>query len=215
MLANVDGLTGTPDCIEGVYEGKTSRHDWRSGGQVEVPLEYGVQGQHYLAVLGLERVHYACLVGGQQLVVTEVERNQTLIDDLIAIEEDFWRHVLDGTPPAVAAEDRSLLSKRWAPTERSEKDLIGTHVTNLKVRQGHVANIKRLQAEVDRIDAELMEFMGEATEGIWQGETLLTWRSATSTRLDTTAFKEAHPALAAEFAKTTTSRRFLPKEIEG
>lgn len=37
----------------------------------------------------------------------------------------------------------------------------------------------------------------------------VTWKSVTSSRLDTTALKKALPDVAAQFTKQTTSRRFL------
>lgn len=36
----------------------------------------------------------------------------------------------------------------------------------------------------------------------------ITWRSVTSSRFDTTAFKKDNPEIAAAYTKTTTTRRF-------
>ena len=36
----------------------------------------------------------------------------------------------------------------------------------------------------------------------------ITWRSVTSARFDTTAFKKENPEIAAAYTKTTTARRF-------
>ena len=46
-----------------------------------------------------------------------------------------------------------------------------------------------------------------------QDRTLCTWKNQTRKNLDTTAFKEAHPDIAASFVKETTNRVFrLSKE---
>ena len=49
--------------------------------------------------------------------------------------------------------------------------------------------------------------MGD-TEQITAGAFKITWKSVTSSRLDTTALKKALPEVAARFMKQTTSRRF-------
>lgn len=213
MLANVDGLTGAPTKIEGVYEGKTSRFDWLDEGTVEVPLEYAVQGQHYLSVLGLDVVHYACLVGGQKLRVAEIERNDSLIDDLIAIEEVFWQRVLEVTPPPVAAGDKRLLAQLYPGEADVVADLDDEVVAALQARNAVDADIKVLETRRDEYDARIMQALGNATVGKWHGTTVVTWKPQTRNGLDTAALKAAHPALAREFSKTSTLRKFLPKEI--
>jgi putative phage-type endonuclease len=214
MLANVDGLTG-PDLtqVEGVYEGKTSRHDWSAGGEVDVPLDYAVQGQHYLAVLGLDVVHYACLVGGQKMVVAQIERNDRIIDDLIAIEEALWQSVLNGTPPPVQGEDKTLLGQRFRGNAGETVELPADLYGCLKARADLKASNAKVEAEIDKIDAEIMAYMGDATEATYQGETVLTWRPQSRTSIDAKALKEAHPALAAEFSRTSSFRKFTPKEL--
>jgi putative phage-type endonuclease len=214
MLASVDGLTGPTTKLTGVYEGKTSRRDWPSeDGVVQVPLSYMVQGMHYLAVLGLEVVHFACLVGGQELRIAEVQRNENLIADLIEIEEAFWRKVIEGEPPPVVAGDVDALKKRWQPEAGKSVELVGTFVPALKARAQHKANIKQLEALVDQIDAEIMLAMGEAEVATIKGQTVATWKSSSRSTVDAKALREAHPDIAAEFTKTTESRRFLPKEV--
>jgi putative phage-type endonuclease len=215
MLANVDGLTGSAAKLEGAYEGKTTRRSdlWPIVDDVvQVPLETVVQGMHYLAVLGLERIHFACLVGGQELRIAEVDRNENLIADLIEIEEAFWRKVIDRDPVDVGAADVSTLRKRWVPEAGKTIELTGTFATSLKVRAQHKANIKQLEEEVDKIDAELMAFMGDAEEATWKGKTAITWKLDNKGKLKGKELEAAHPEIAAEF-RGEPGRRFLPKEI--
>lgn len=49
--------------------------------------------------------------------------------------------------------------------------------------------------------------MGD-TDELTAGEYKVTWKTVTSTRLDTTALKKALPDLVERFNKTTTARRF-------
>jgi putative phage-type endonuclease len=207
MFANVDRLTGPANELDGVLEIKTTRFadQWADGA---VPLTYGVQGQHYLAVLGLPRVHYACLIGGQALVITTVERDDQLIADLAAIEEAFWQQVLKReAPPADGSEStRKALQRRWRPDPDKVIALDPEYAEIIKRRHDITEAIKDAKAEVDGIDALLMEDLGDAEVGTINGQKVVTWKGSTRNSLDTKALKEAHPALAAEFMKATEVR---------
>lgn len=199
MLANVDGLTGPVNALSGVYEGKTSRNDWWNGTEVEVPIGYAVQGQHYLAVLGLDVVHYACLVGGQKLRIAEVARNDQLIEDLIAIEADFWQHVIDGTPPKVESGDKPMLSRRWVGDETIEVDISEAVADELRKRNRIQAQISTLEDARDAADALIMSALGEASVGRYRGDIAVTWKPTPATPV-------------AAFTRKA-GRRFLPKEV--
>lgn len=69
------------------------------------------------------------------------------------------------------------------------------------------ALIEEAQAEAETIKDELKAHMGEAEE-IRAGEYKLTYKTVTSTRLDTKALTAALPEVAQRFSKTTTTRRF-------
>lgn len=75
--------------------------------------------------------------------------------------------------------------------------------------------IEALQAEAeaikDSIKAAMVEIEQEEITGHgWRA----TWHNTTTTRLDTTAFKKAHPDMFAAFAKTTTGTRFTLNPIK-
>jgi putative phage-type endonuclease len=223
MLANVDGVTGPTNKLTGVYEGKTTRFadDWtvNDDGSVNVPLRAMIQGMHYLAVLELERVHYACLIGGQELRIAEVEVNPTLIADLIEIEEAFWRKVIEREPPEVSSADVSTLKSRWQPETGKSVELPATFIPALKVRAQRKVQIKALEADVDQIDAEIMALMGDAEEATVANKGVVaTWKPSTRSTPDWDEIgRMTHrtaEAAKAEFSTITTGRRFLPKEIK-
>lgn len=213
MLANVDGLIleGT-DNITGIYEGKTSRRDWVEDGEVVIPIQYRIQGFHYMAVLELDVVHFACLVGGQKLVVVELERNDQLIEDLIAIEEHMWSKVVEGVPPAVEAADVSVLRKHWTPVTGKTVELTAELALSLKGRKALQDQKRDLEEKIDGIDATLMEFMGDAEQATWKGQTAVTWKLDSRGKIRTKELEAARPDIAEEF-RGDPSRRFLPKEI--
>lgn len=69
------------------------------------------------------------------------------------------------------------------------------------------ALIEEAQAEAETIKDELKAHMGEAEE-VRAGEYKLTYKTVTSTRLDTKALTAALPEVAQRFSKTTSTRRF-------
>jgi putative phage-type endonuclease len=200
MLANVDGVTGPVQKLTGIYEGKTSRNDWEDDdGNVVVPINYQVQGQHYLAVLDLEVVHFACLVGGNKLRIAQVERNDQLIEDLVAIEADLWKHVIDGVPPRVEAGDKQVLSKKWTGDLALEVEI--SDAVAEQIIKGNLvrAQISELEEARDAADALVMSALGEAAVGRYRGDVAVTW-------------KPYDPVEVKAFTRKG-GRRFLPKEI--
>mgnify|MGYP003290153910 FL=1 len=74
--------------------------------------------------------------------------------------------------------------------------------------------LKELKAMREELDAEIIAIEEEIKQEMGDKETLtvgafkITWKAITSSRFDSTAFKKAMPELAAQFTKTTTTRRF-------
>ena len=67
---------------------------------------------------------------------------------------------------------------------------------------------EELDAEIAALEDKIKAHMGDA-EQVTAGAFKITWKTVTSSRLDTTALKKAMPELAAQYTKTTTSRRFV------
>ena len=67
--------------------------------------------------------------------------------------------------------------------------------------------IEEAQAEAEGIRDAIKAHMGDAEE-LRAGEYKITWKSVTSSRLDSKALKAAAPELVERFTKTTTTRRF-------
>ncbi|HHR2781106.1 TPA: YqaJ viral recombinase family protein, partial [Listeria monocytogenes] len=62
----------------------------------EVPATYLVQIQHYLAVTGKNKAYVAVLIGGNKFIWKEIERDDELINQIIAFELDFWETNVKG-----------------------------------------------------------------------------------------------------------------------
>lgn len=68
--------------------------------------------------------------------------------------------------------------------------------------------IEEAQAEAEAIRDLLKAHMGEQAE-LRAGEYKVTWKTVTSSRLDSKALKAALPEVAARFTTQTTTRRFV------
>ena len=72
--------------------------------------------------------------------------------------------------------------------------------------KGFKADIKAAQAEADQIELGIIKRLGVAETVMDSGKRLLTYKTQTTNRLDSKALKAAHPELAEQFTKTSTSR---------
>ena len=82
---------------------------------------------------------------------------------------------------------------------------------NLTPKITELMELKRMR---DELDAEIQAAEDEIKAAMGDEDTLLagpfkvTWKTITSSRLDSTALKKALPEIAARFMKQTTTRRF-------
>ncbi len=107
MIGHLDGLIKNGEgLIEGVLEIKTSgwgkADQWGLEGTDEVPENYNLQVHHYMALTGLGYAEIAVLLGGSDFKIFRVERNEKLIEALIAQEKYFWEtYVVPQVPPPI------------------------------------------------------------------------------------------------------------------
>lgn len=82
---------------------------------------------------------------------------------------------------------------------------------NLEPKVKELMELRRmkedLDAEIALIEDEIKQTMGNE-ETLIAGVFKVTWKTISSSRIDTTAFKKALPEIASRFMKQTTTRRF-------
>lgn len=83
---------------------KATDHWWQDGRETG-PVYYEVQGRHYMAVMGADRVFFCCLYGNteDEVIIRTIENDMGYEQEMIYLEQCFWEnHVLaKDTPPAV------------------------------------------------------------------------------------------------------------------
>lgn len=162
-------VIGHPDGLaEGrLYEGKTARSDygWGAQGSDEIPPDYTIQVQHYLAITAMPVADVAVLIGGSDFRIYEVPADlelQQLILDAIA---DFWPRVQRGEPPepdygaphalrAVQALYRGTTGEVLIATEEQERWR--------KVHDEACDKGKHMEAVAEGAKARLLWDMGDA-----------------------------------------------------
>ena len=213
MLANIDReVTGAPDVqiLECKTAGINGSMLWREG----VPEYVQLQVMHQLAVTGKQAADVAVLLGGQDLQIHRIERDDDLIDKLTTLEEQFWRFVETDTPPPADGSESADRALRCLYPRDSGRIMDLSEDRPMSALFSDLVNVRQTLTRDAEVEAQLkqkiQERMGDATRAIFEtGE--VTWkRSKDSTVLDVSALTADHPDLTQIYVKTKPgSRRFL------
>lgn len=213
MLANLDREIVGNDEVQ-ILECKTAgiygARLWKEG----VPEYVQLQVMHQLAVTGQQAADVAVLLGGHELQIHRIERDDVMIEQLIALERHFWEYVENDTaPPADGTESADRALRALFPQDDGESiDL--SHDVGLS--QAFV-DLQRVRQTLDdakkeelRLKHTLQQAMGTATLATFPSGSLSWKQTAPVKRLDTKALQQDHPGLCADYLKTTPgSRRFV------
>ena len=169
----------------------------------EVPDTYLVQVQHYMSVTGLPVFDLAVLIDGRDFRIFTLHRNDELIAEIEDQLTDFWfNHVIgDIAPDGAPIPEQEVIKGATVEATPDITALLGEH------KELDDA-IKELKAEQDRVDEQIKQFIGESEILVSDGHQVASYKTVTSNRFDTTAFKKAEPALYAQYVKPSTSRTF-------
>lgn len=182
----------------------------------EIPIEYILQVQHYLAVTGKDKAYFACLIGGQKFVWKEIQRDDDLIKAIIAAEVNFWNNfVLTKEPPMVTGSERdSDLLERLYPDARPESSIslpIG-YEEMITIREELQEKAKEVETKIMEIENRIMAELKDNEAG-QAGKYLVTWKNQTRTSVDSKKLKELHPGIFQAIQRVNTFRALRFKEI--
>lgn len=211
MLGNIDRRVIAHE-YRSALECKTGNYftgkDWGESGSDEVPFWYMAQAAHYMATLELERMYVAVLIGGQDFRWFWIKRDETMIDNLIKREAEFWQRVQDGEPPDPQSDaDLAILY----PTDNGQAiDASPAMLDALTFIDTTKAKIKRLDSEVKDRTFELKKMIGENAEIVLgeNGDKVATWKSHETNRLDAKKLRAEEPEIAKRYTTTSTVRPF-------
>lgn len=171
----------------------------------KIPIYYETQVQWYLGLTGANVCYVAVLIGGNDFRIYAVKPDKELFEAIAAKCWEFWsNHVMTGEPPAATnVEDvRKLFAKDTGEMVEATNE-VATTIGELRTVK---ARIKELEDEKSALEKALIVALGERTGFLIGGEKAVTYKTQTTNRFDTTAFKKADPATYAEYVKTNTTR---------
>jgi len=206
-----------PERIESILEikttaiaGKGNARGWANG---QVPDAYWWQGCHYALTTNIHNVVFACLVGGEGLVIREVEYTPESLVFLYEMEKEFWRHVEENIEPDIVGHQADFDTlKAVYPSSEGGVTIEGDDFIKDLIYEYREAKacLDEAQADVDSIRAQLLRIVGDAEAVTLDGDTLYTYKSTKDRELlDTKALKEQLPDVYAQFAKLTPGHRTL------
>ena len=213
MLANIDREVVSSSEVQ-LLECKTAgvhgARLWKDG----VPEYVQLQVMHQLAVTGYQAADVAVLIGGQELRVFRIVRNDALIAQLITLEERFWGYVQrNEEPPADGSESAESALRHLYPTDNantldlsSDQEMSEVFRQLLAVREA----IALHSAQEAQLKQRIQQRMQDAARAVFtHGE--VSWkRSKDSTMFDTTRLQKEHPELLKDYALSKPgARRFL------
>lgn len=152
--------------------------DWADGA---CPLMYEIQVQHQLAVTGLDYGVIVALIGGNDLQVRRIERNDRLINAMIPKLERFWNCVQTKTAPEIdghEATHAALDAVRETPGVIAE--LPAELAEEIETLEGLQSSVNHSEAEIDAIKARIKAMLGDAEAGYLPDGRGFTWREQTS-----------------------------------
>jgi putative phage-type endonuclease len=213
MLANVDREVIGDDEVQ-ILECKTAGLNgvrlWRDG----VPDYVVLQVMHQLAVTGKNAADVAVLIGGQDLQIHRIDRDEEAIANLIAIERDFWQYVeTRQAPPADGTESADRALRALFPRDSGESiDLTGD--LDLSAAFCDLLAVRRVLAEhtvlEDQLKQRIQQRMGAATKAFFEGGEVTWKRSKDANSFDLASLLADQPELRQRYALTSLgSRRFL------
>lgn len=213
MLANIDReVMGAPDVqlLECKTAGIQGAWLWRDG----VPEYVQLQVQHQLAVTGKQAADVAVLLGGQELQIFRIERDEELIAQLITLEREFWGYVeRDQEPPADGSESadralRVLYPRDSGATLNFQDDLVmGAVFSDLLAVREVLATNAALESQLKQT---IQQRMGEASRAVFDGGEVSFKRSKDGSAVDTARLTKEQPEIARAYTVTKPgTRRFL------
>jgi predicted phage-related endonuclease len=228
MYASPDTFTSDG----GIGEGKTASNRgssapiWLAG---DVPPHAYIQGQHYLAVTGRSHIFYTVGIRNDysdwELVPREFwdtawfqdlafsdwvtsgpfERNEAVIEQLIATEVEFWDAVQAGEMPDHIANtlelaDRYAVARTGADVEAAIPEMVADSIERLKVVKKLQDDLKEERAQ---IETELKAEIGDGEYLTAEGRRVARWQVTKASQFDKPRLIETHGA---DFVESYTIR---------
>lgn len=214
MLANIDrDVVGDAGGFEAKTTNLLNKSDFEGG---EVPLTYMWQCQHYMAVTGAPYWYLAVLVLGKAFHIFRIDRDETLIRQLIESEREFWEeHVEKKIPPlptGTEADDEAIKVIYPKASEAKEADLTEVEDTlnRIELLKSDKKLLERRIAEAEEVVKLAMKTHEKGFSERWK----VSWANQVKNSVDTKRLKAEQPDIAAAYMRQSMSRVFTIKKLK-
>jgi len=211
MIANIDRkVVGENAILEVKTTAAWNNKEWE---QDEIPQEYIIQAQHYMAVTGADLTYFAVLVGGQKLLIKELVRDDELIEMIIREEQKFWQMVENRTPPELdgSVDAKEILSYMYPTAIEGSVIELPTYESTVEEILALGKQIKELEQMKEEKENKLKAEMAEH-EIAYVGKYKVSWKNISQSRLDTKLLEHEQPEIYKKYLKENNFRRFSIKE---
>lgn len=212
MLANLDREVVGNDNVQilecktaGIYGAKL----WKDG----VPEYVQLQVMHQLAVTGQQAADVAVLLGGHELQIHRIERDEAMIEQLITLERHFWAYVESDTPPPADGSDSADQALRALFPQDDGETIDLCHDVGLSQTFADLQRVRHTLDDAKKEEAKLkhklQQAMGTATLATFPSGVLSWKQTKPVNRLDTKTLQKEHPALCAAYLHAHPGTRRL------
>lgn len=216
LLANIDRMiVGEKAGLECKTTSVLNKTDFEGG---DIPPQYYVQCQHYMAVTGYKKWYLAVLILNRAFYWFEIDRNEDDIKALVEAELDFWdKHIIPKVPPKPDGSDSANdVIKKLYPKGDGEKETIGLYslenemILCVDIKQ-QIKDLEKQQAEIEQ---QIKVEMKDATEGNSENY-IVKWDNRIKTSVDSKLLKAEQPEIYEKYTKQTEYRAFSIKLKKG
>jgi putative phage-type endonuclease len=237
MIADVDYFVELPDGTTALLEIKTTNYNardkWWDGALEIVPLNYEIQGRHYMCVMNVDRIYYCCLYGNNEneVIIRRVDRDMAYEYELIALERNFWEDHIEARVPPAYTEDGELVlesvSRHFgapdplAPETALDAGLADNIVQYLELQRAKSAldsQTNEIESRMKRIRGVITDQMGRSCSAscerggaVWSVSNTPVLRPMIG-KDNLARLRERLPEVYAEYVTVSESRRFSVKE---
>ncbi len=209
MIADLDGVVKDNGELC-VFEAKTASayklDTWENG----VPLEYLYQVQHYLAVTGWKKAYIAALIGGNHFIYHVIERDETMISEIIGLEKAFWEGCVlaKAEPPMDGSEaTKEFLNETYAQAVPKVIELPEETLELCAAYDDLNSRIEDLKEQKEAVTNQMKFYLKENEKGVVGGREI-TWKNVTTTTFDRKRLAKEHKELYEAYCTQSQYRRF-------
>ena len=208
MRANVDReVVGENAVLECKTTDKRNADQWVDD---QVPANYILQCQWYMMIRGYEKAYIACLIGGNQFVFKEIERDEELIEIIKGKAVEFWEtNVLGDVEPDADYMDKAAYKQlTLCPDAIELPDDIDFKIELLEEIKRDEKTLKQTK---DKLEAEIKQAMQGHEVGL-TSKYRLNWKKSVQKRFDSKRFKEEQSEIHEKYMKEIQTERLTIKE---